>query len=113
MMDQLQEELVDKEEVSENLQVAIQEHQEVRPPSFAIVEANTMIKTTLVRSPLLEFSQQHFGEFEKHTKGIGLKILRKIDYYGQGLGKRRQGILSPIVATPRVKHVCLGFDQRK
>jgi hypothetical protein len=33
-------------------------------------------------------------------------------YDGQGLGKRRQGILSPIVATLRVKHEGLGFDGR-
>jgi hypothetical protein len=33
-------------------------------------------------------------------------------YDGQGLGKRRQGILSPIVATPWVKHEGLGFNGR-
>jgi tuftelin-interacting protein 11 len=50
--------------------------------------------------------------FENHTKGIGSKLLRKMGYDGQGLGKRRQGILSPIVATPWVKHEGLGFDGR-
>jgi hypothetical protein len=33
-------------------------------------------------------------------------------YDGQGLGKRSQGILSPIVATPWFKHEGLGFDGR-
>jgi hypothetical protein len=33
-------------------------------------------------------------------------------YDGQGIGKRRQGILSPIVVTPRAKHEGLGFDGR-
>jgi hypothetical protein len=33
-------------------------------------------------------------------------------YDGQGIGKRRQGILSPIVATPWVKHEGLGFNGR-
>jgi hypothetical protein len=33
-------------------------------------------------------------------------------YNGQGVGKRRQGILSPIIATLWVKHVGLGFDGR-
>jgi len=33
-------------------------------------------------------------------------------YDGQGLRKTRQGILSPIVATPWVKHEGLGFDER-
>ena len=31
-------------------------------------------------------------------------------YDGQGPVKRRQGILIPIVATPREKHEGLGFD---
>jgi hypothetical protein len=44
--------------------------------------------------------------------GIGLKLLRQMGYDGQGIGKRRQGILSPIVATSRVKHEGLGFDGR-
>jgi hypothetical protein len=33
-------------------------------------------------------------------------------YDGQGIGKRRQGILSPIVVTPWAKHEGLGFDGR-
>jgi hypothetical protein len=33
-------------------------------------------------------------------------------YDGKSIGKRNQGILSPIVATPRVKHRLLGFDGR-
>jgi hypothetical protein len=33
-------------------------------------------------------------------------------YDGQGLGKRRQGILSPIVAMPKAKHEGLIFVGR-
>jgi tuftelin-interacting protein 11 len=66
----------------------------------------------LVSSPSIDIPQENFGEFEKHTRGIGSKLLRKMGYDGQGLGKRRQGILSPIVATPWVKHEGLGFDGR-
>jgi hypothetical protein len=33
-------------------------------------------------------------------------------YDGKGIGKRRQGILIPIVVTPWAKHEGLGFDGR-
>jgi len=71
-----------------------------------------MIETTLVSSPFIDIFQEKLGEFEKHTRDIGSKLLRKMGYDGQGLGKRRQGILSPIVATPRVKHEGSSFDAR-
>jgi hypothetical protein len=57
-------------------------------------------------------SGELLSEFEKHTKGIGSKILMKMSYDGQGLDNSRQGILSPIVATPWAKHEGLGFDRR-
>jgi hypothetical protein len=69
-----------------------------------------MIETTLVSSSSIDISQEKLGEFEKHTRVIGSKLLRKMGYDVQGLGKRRQVILSPIVAMPRAKHEGLGFD---
>jgi hypothetical protein len=103
MMTPLQQELEKKEE-------ALAKLQEAKPPSIAIVKAITMIKTTLVSSPFIDISQEHLGDFEKHTKGIGSKLLRQMGYDGQGLGKRRQGILSPIIVALRVKHEGLGLD---
>jgi hypothetical protein len=76
MMTQLQLELAEKEEALAKLQEVVQETKEAKPPSIATIEANTMIETTLVSSPSLDISQEHFGEFEKHTRGIGLKLLR-------------------------------------
>jgi hypothetical protein len=73
----------------EKIQEIVQETKEAEPPSIAIVEASTMTKTTLLSSPSLEFSQDNFGEFEKHTRGIGSKLLRHMGYDGQGIGKRR------------------------
>jgi hypothetical protein len=93
-----------KEEALEKYKSVVQETKEAKPPSISIVEANTMTKTTLVSSPSLDISQENFGEFENHTRGIGSKLLRNMGYDGQGLGKRRQGIISPIVVTLRVKH---------
>jgi len=83
----LKQQLEEKEEALTNLQEKIQEHRETNPLYIATVEANTMTKTTLVTSPSLDLSQENLGNFENHTRGIGSKLLRKIGYDRQGIGK--------------------------
>jgi tuftelin-interacting protein 11 len=62
------------------------------------MEANTMMTVKHGKLTFQDPSSRDLGDFEKHTRGIGSKLMRQMGYDGQGLGKEGQGILIPIVA---------------
>jgi tuftelin-interacting protein 11 len=57
-----------------------------------------------------------FGDWEKHTKGVGMKLLERMGYRkGMGIGRDGEGLVNPVQAKLRVaKKGGLGFggDER-
>ncbi|KAA3681838.1 tuftelin-interacting protein 11 [Paragonimus westermani] len=51
-----------------------------------------------------------FGAWERHTRGIGMKLLEQMGYQpGKGLGSSGQGITTPVLATLRSGKGSVGF----
>lgn len=60
-----------------------------------------MMERSTVSSISISISQENFDDFIKNIKGIISKLMRKMVYDGQGIGKRSQGVIKSIVAKHR------------
>ena len=108
----LQEELMamkeEKQELLENMEeMEIQLHDE-KETLARYVHENEVCNSILSSNPS---QNECFGAFERHTRGIGSKLLMNMGYEGKGLGKHAQGIIEPIVLEERPRYFSLGYGQ--
>ena len=61
----------------------------------------------------LDGQEGGFGGFEKHTRGVGMRLLERMGYKGGGLGRNEEGIVEPVEAKVRPKAMGLGFKNLK
>ena len=60
-----------------------------------------------------DFHDAEFTSFEKHTTGIGSKLLKKMGYHGKGLSIKGQGIINPIEVEELSHHAGLGYTRKE
>ncbi|KAH9308891.1 hypothetical protein KI387_036802, partial [Taxus chinensis] len=53
------------------------------------------------------------GQFEKHTKGIGSKLMVKMGFNRTGLSKNRQGDANPVQVEDQPQFTGLGYSSGK
>jgi hypothetical protein len=80
-------------------------------PSTYVSENNSEVCSEGHSSNCPRSHQDGFGAFEKHTRGIGLRLLTKMGYEGKGLGIEGQGIVNPIKAVERPRYLGLGYGE--
>jgi hypothetical protein len=81
-------------------------------PSTPVSENTSEVCSEGFSSNIPHSHQVGFGEFEKHTKGVGLRILTKMGYEeGKGLGRQGQGIVNPIEVEERPRYLGLGYER--
>ena len=72
-----------------------------------------MLEAEVKKSKLssISSSERCVGSFEKHTRGIGSKLMFKMSCEGKVLGKHAQGMIDPILVEERPKKFDLGHFQ--
>jgi hypothetical protein len=81
-------------------------------PSTSVSENNSEVCSEGHSSNSPSSHQIGFGAFEKHTRGVGLKLLTKMGYEeGKGLGCKGQGIVNPIEVVERPRYLGLGYGE--
>ncbi|KAH9332042.1 hypothetical protein KI387_004150, partial [Taxus chinensis] len=109
---ELQEEIRTKDALLEKLQQG--EHKKEMPSKS---DAGTMTECTVSCSHFNASSHSvsdiPLGQFEKHTKGIGSKLMVKMGFNGTGLGKNAQGDANPIQVEDQHRFAGLGYSSGK
>ena len=79
-------------------------------PSSPVSRSTTKVKSDLSIS--CHFYDDYFIAFEKHTIGIGPKLLKKMGYQGKGLNINGQGIVNPIKVEESPHYETLGYVRK-
>ena len=84
----------------------------VKPSPTPNTETVTEVNNTSLVSCSSHYDDE-FGAFEKHTAGIGLKLMKKMGYKGGGIEANGQGIMNPIEAVEIPQYAGLGYVRKE
>ena len=62
-----------------------------------------VINQTVLPNENTTVDDKQFAMWEKHSKGFGSKMLKKMGYDGKGLGRDGDGIIHPVTITNKIK----------